>query len=179
MFSYPYLGRWSNLTNIFQRIEKNVGRARCEHEWVSIMFYNHVTSSSNKHRLVLPKEFKPRKKQPQKNTTSHCGCRFWMLAIEEFRDLHRGIGESKCLEPWKAEPQEMFGGSNTDPHKVFECLVLQHHDLFQKKNPLVKSERGNLQKQQAKSWSRWKGLKTYGRVANDAGIIKRAWKSCW
>ena len=28
----------------------------------------------------------------------------------------------RCLEPQKAEPQEMFGGSNTDPHKVFGCL---------------------------------------------------------
>ena len=28
------------------------------------------------------------------------------------------------MEPLKAEPQEMFGGSNTDPHQVFGCLGL-------------------------------------------------------
>ena len=26
---------------------------------------------------------------------------------------------SRCLEALKAEPQEMFGSPNTDPHKVF------------------------------------------------------------
>ena len=32
-------------------------------------------------------------------------------------------GEDRCLEPLKAESQEMFGGSNTDPHQVFGCLL--------------------------------------------------------
>ena len=31
-------------------------------------------------------------------------------------------GEDRCLEALKAKPQEMFGGSNTDPHKAFGCL---------------------------------------------------------
>ena len=36
-----------------------------------------------------------------------------------FQGILQSYLVKRCLDPVKAEPQEMLGGSNTDPHKIF------------------------------------------------------------